>query len=74
MSQIDTKKCPVFMLTGEYDWINRIEMAQKTADKIKGAKHKSMPQLGHFPATENPERVVPHLVKAVEWIQKTRQV
>ncbi|KAE9363147.1 alpha/beta-hydrolase [Stipitochalara longipes BDJ] len=73
MSQINTKKCPVFMLTGEYDWSNTPEMAQKTADKIKGAKHKAMPELGHFPATENPAKFVPHLVEAIEWIQKTKQ-
>ena len=73
MSQIDTKKCPVVMLTGEYDWSNTPAMAQKTADKIKGGKHKAMPELGHFPAMENPERFVPHLVEAIEWIQKKRQ-
>jgi hypothetical protein len=39
------------MLTGEYDWSNTTEMSQQTADKIKGAKHKTMPKLGHFPAT-----------------------
>lgn len=48
-------------------------MAQKTADTIKGANHKAMPELGHFPATENPAKFVPHLLEAIEHIQKTRQ-
>jgi pimeloyl-ACP methyl ester carboxylesterase len=73
MSQIDTKKCPVYMLTGEYDWSNTPAMAQATCDKIKGAKHTAMPELGHFPATENPAKFVPHLLKAIEHIQNTRQ-
>lgn len=73
VGKIDTKKCPVFMLTGEYDWSNTPAMAQATCDKIPGAKHKAMPQLGHFPATENPARFVPHLVEAIEHIQRTRQ-
>jgi pimeloyl-ACP methyl ester carboxylesterase len=61
------------MLTGEYDWSNTPVMAQATCDKIPGARHKAMPQVGHFPATENPVRFVPHLVEAIEHIQKTRQ-
>lgn len=27
---------------------------------------------GHFPATENPTRFVPHLLEAIEFIQKRR--
>ena len=69
---IDTAKCPVYMLTGEYDWSNTPQMSQATADKIPGAVHKSMPGLGHFPATENPKRFVPFLIEAIEHIQKTR--
>jgi pimeloyl-ACP methyl ester carboxylesterase len=60
------------MLTGEYDWSNTPELAQKTADKIPGAKHKAMPGLGHFPATENPKAFVPHLIEAIEHIQQVR--
>ncbi|KAL1600531.1 hypothetical protein SLS60_006917 [Paraconiothyrium brasiliense] len=72
VANIDTNTCPVFMLTGEYDWSNTPEMSQKTADKIPGAKHKAMPELGHFPATENPQKFVPHLIEAIEHIQKVR--
>lgn len=55
MSSIDTKKCPVYMLTGEYDWSNTPEMGQATCDKIPGGKHQAMKGVGHFPATENPK-------------------
>lgn len=73
MSSIDTKKCPVYMLTGEYDWSNTPAMSQATCDKIRGAKHKTMSGLGHFPATENPMKFVPYLLEAIEWIRHTRQ-
>lgn len=73
VSGIDIKKCPVYMLTGEYDWSNTPAVAQATCDKIPGAKHKSMPGIGHFPATENPQKFVPHLLEAIDWIQNTRQ-
>ncbi|CAI6333808.1 unnamed protein product [Periconia digitata] len=72
VANIDTNACPVYMLTGEYDWSNTPEMSQKTADKIRGAKHKAMPDLGHFPATENPAKFVPHLLEAIEHIQQVR--
>ncbi|KAJ4374633.1 hypothetical protein N0V86_007506 [Didymella sp. IMI 355093] len=72
VASIDTNSCPVYMLTGEYDWSNTPEMAQKTADKIPGAKHKVMPGLGHFPATENPKAFVPHLLEAISHIQQVR--
>lgn len=73
VAAIDVKKCPVYFLTGEYDWSTTPAMSKATADKIPGAMMKSMPGLGHFPATENPAKFVPHLLEAVEWIQKTRE-
>ncbi|KAL1590718.1 hypothetical protein WHR41_00881 [Cladosporium halotolerans] len=71
MSSIDTKKCPVYMLTGEYDWSNTPEMGQATCDKIPGGKHQAMKGVGHFPATENPKVFVGYLLEAVDHIQKT---
>ncbi|KAJ5731295.1 uncharacterized protein N7483_005803 [Penicillium malachiteum] len=65
---IDTKICPIFFLTGEYDWSNTPQMSEDTARKIPGAKFKRMPNLGHFPATENPAIFVPHLLEAVNFI------
>ncbi|KIX09517.1 uncharacterized protein Z518_00597 [Rhinocladiella mackenziei CBS 650.93] len=71
--QIDVKKCPVYFLTGEYDWSTTPEMSQTTAKKIPGANFKAMKGLGHFPATEDPRKFVPYLLDAIDWIQKTSQ-
>jgi len=73
MKDIDTKSCPVYMLTGEYDWSNTPAMSQETANKINGGKHTAMKGLGHFPATENPKVFVGYVLKAIEHIQKTHQ-
>ncbi len=73
MAGIDTKTCPVYMLTGEYDWSNTPALSQATADKIPGAQHTVMKELGHFPATENPIRFVPYLLDAVKWIQNAKK-
>ncbi|KAK3678305.1 hypothetical protein LTR78_001600 [Recurvomyces mirabilis] len=72
MAGIDTKKCPVYMLTGEYDWSNTPAMSQATCDKIPGGKHQAMKGLGHFPATENPKVFVGYLLEAIDHIQKIR--
>ena len=73
MSTIDTKTCPVYMLTGEYDWSNTPEMSQKTATKIKGnVKCRTMKCVGHFPATEKPAIFTGYLLDAVEWIRECR--
>ncbi|KAL9087515.1 MAG: hypothetical protein Q9165_006626 [Trypethelium subeluteriae] len=70
---IDVGECPVFMLTGEYDYSTSPDMSRETAEKIPGARFEVMRGLGHFPATEDPEGFKPYLMKAVEWIQAQRK-
>ncbi|KAF1344263.1 Alpha/Beta hydrolase protein [Delphinella strobiligena] len=72
MKDIDTQKCPAFMLTGEYDWSNTPSMSQATCDKMCGGKHKAKKGLCHFPATENPKAFVCYLVEAIDHIQNAR--
>ena len=73
IEKIDTKFCPVYMLTGEYDYSCTTEASSATADKIPGAVFEPMEGLGHFPLTENPEAVLPHLLRALDHIQKQRE-
>ncbi len=53
--QIDTSKTAVYILCGEYDWSATPAMARALADRIKGAQYRDMPNLGHFPMSENPQ-------------------
>ncbi|KAI9691076.1 MAG: hypothetical protein M1822_008696 [Bathelium mastoideum] len=69
METIDTRECPVYMLTGEYDYSTTPDMSRITAEKIPGARFETMTELGHFPATENPKVFKSYLINAVEWIQ-----
>lgn len=50
---IDTDKCMLYFLTGEYDPNTSPEDTKKVADLVPGSKFTPMPQLGHFPATED---------------------
>jgi pimeloyl-ACP methyl ester carboxylesterase len=54
VGRIDTGKCPLFMMTGEYDYSCTMEMSQGTAAKIPGARFVPMHGIGHFPFAENP--------------------
>jgi len=51
---INTKACPLYLLTGEYDYSCRPEDTLRTAKSIPGAKAKVMKGIGHFPMSENP--------------------
>ncbi len=52
---IDTSKCPVYLLSGEYDCSCTPERTLATASRVKGAKAVIIPGIGHFPMSENPE-------------------
>ena len=68
VAQIDTRRCPVIMLTGEYDFSCTPEMSRRTAAKIPGAEFQMMQGLGHFPMTENPEAFLAYLRPALRKI------
>jgi pimeloyl-ACP methyl ester carboxylesterase len=58
---IDTGACPLYLLTGEYDYSASPRDTQAAAERIKGAKVTIMKGLGHFPMSENPEAFLGHL-------------
>ena len=68
VGRIDTRRCPVIMLTGEYDFSCTPEMSRLTAARIPGAEFQMMRGLGHFPMTENPEAFLDYLRPALEKI------
>ena len=54
IGRIDTNRCRLFLLTGEYDYSCTVEMSAATAAKIPGATFRAMEGIGHFPFAENP--------------------
>ena len=54
VSTIDTSRCLLFLLTGEYDFSCMPSDTLRTAASIEGAEVVIMEQLGHFPMSENP--------------------
>jgi len=70
LPEIDTTKCPVFMLTGEYDYSCTPEASEATAAQIDGASLTVMPRLGHFPMSEDPETFKSYLLPVLEKVAR----
>ncbi|OLC00928.1 MAG: alpha/beta hydrolase [Candidatus Rokubacteria bacterium 13_1_40CM_68_15] len=67
--RIDTTRCPVYLLSGEYDSSCTPERTEATASRIKGAKATVMPGIGHFPMSENPALFRKYIVPVLEEIR-----
>lgn len=67
---IDTSKCPLYLLTGEYDFSCMPEDTLRTASGIKGAQVTVMEQLGHFPMSENPVQFRRYIAPVLSHIQQ----
>lgn len=63
--KIDTNKCKVSLLSGEYDYSATPEMSEAVAQKIKGSRYTMMKSMGHFPMIENYEGLKPYLSEAL---------
>lgn len=50
---IDTARCPVIIMNGEYDPSTGFKEGEELAAAIKGATWIAMPGIGHFPMTED---------------------
>jgi pimeloyl-ACP methyl ester carboxylesterase len=54
---IDTRRTPLWLLTGDYDYSASPAETQKVAAEIEGARFVRLEGFGHFPMTENPHRL-----------------
>jgi pimeloyl-ACP methyl ester carboxylesterase len=66
---IDTALCPVYLMTGEYDYSCTPEATIRTADRIPGAEAIIMKEVGHFPMSENPAAFRVYLLPVLDSIQ-----
>jgi pimeloyl-ACP methyl ester carboxylesterase len=67
---IDTNVCPLYLLTGEYDFSCMPEDTLRTAASIKGAHVTIMEQLGHFPMSENPAQFRRYIAPVLDEIRQ----
>ncbi len=69
LGQIDTRVCPLYLLTGEYDFSCTPEDTQRAAQHIIGAEVTVMRELGHFPMSENPAQFRRYILPVLEKIR-----
>ena len=60
IKKIDNSKCPIYLLTGEYDYSATPEETKSLADTI-GIEMIKMKNVGHFPMSENPKEFLKYL-------------
>lgn len=69
---IDTSKCMLYLLTGEYDPNTSPVETQQVADLVKGSKFFPMAQLGHFPVTEDYSKFRNYLIPILQEIREQK--
>lgn len=65
---LDTRRCPLHLLTGEYDLSATPELTAELAKLVKATSFQVMEGLGHFPMSENPAQFRKYLLPVLERI------
>ena len=74
VSQIDTSKCALYLLSGEYDYSCSPDDTRDLAARIKGTQAVIMKGLGHFPMSENPPIFLTYLLPILDAIRSASRV
>ncbi len=70
LGNIDTRRCPVIMMTGTYDYLTPPEATEATARQIPGGIYIQMDDIGHFPMSENYPLFAVYLKEALRLIEE----
>jgi pimeloyl-ACP methyl ester carboxylesterase len=68
LKRIDTNRCKVALLTGEYDYSCTPAMSEAVAAAVPGSRLSIMQGMGHFPMIENYPGFRPHLLQALDHV------
>jgi pimeloyl-ACP methyl ester carboxylesterase len=68
LQRIDTNRCKVALLTGEYDYSCTPQMSEDVAAAIPGSRLTIMKGMGHFPMIENYSGFRPYLLEALDHV------
>jgi pimeloyl-ACP methyl ester carboxylesterase len=63
---LDTKRCPLHLLTGEYDLSATPELTAELAKLVNATSFQVMEGMGHFPMSENPAQFRRYLLPVLE--------
>jgi pimeloyl-ACP methyl ester carboxylesterase len=75
IKEIDTSICPLYLLTGEYDFSCAPDDTRRTVQSIAGGVDVTvMKELGHFPMSENPARFREYILPVLDKIRSQSAV
>lgn len=66
VAKISTEACPLWLLTGEYDYSCTPEDTALLGRSIQGAQWQIMKGMGHFPMSEDPEGFARYLLPVLD--------
>lgn len=70
LDKLDTQRCPLHLLTGEYDLSATPELTAELAKLVKATSFQVMEGMGHFPMSENPAQFRKYLLPVLDGIQE----
>jgi len=68
LDRLAAGQCPIYLLTGAYDYSASPEMTLELARRINAAHCEIMAEMGHFPMSENPDRFRGYLLPVLDKI------
>lgn len=74
LTGLDTRRFGVSLLTGAYDYSASPDDSRRVAARIPGARFTEMPELGHFPMVENPQRLMQYLKPELDHLRAARGI
>lgn len=74
VGEIDTSKVPLYMLTGEYDYLSTPAQTEATAQKIPDVQAQTMREIGHFPMSESHETFMGYIRPILEEVRSEKKV
>ena len=72
LNGINTAVCPLYLLTGEYDFSCAPEDTLRTAGTIPGVEVTIMKEVGHFPMSENPAQFRKYIIPVLDQIRQQK--
>ncbi len=75
LGEIDVSRCPIYLLTGNYDYSASPADTRVIVDAVPGIRFTEMKGLGHFPMSEDPQRFVSeYLLPVLDDLRKRNAV
>ena len=66
---IDTSKCMLYVLGGDYDWSANPAACKELCDAVKCSSYTLMEGMGHFPMSEDPAKFKEYLLPVLTQIE-----